>query len=242
MLIRCVGLRSSHTSVRLVPPMIIVRTLVGLSQLTWTWAELPSPSASDMCPTHTWPAPIGSEPVAATPHDSVLRREHVVEDRQVVRGQVPQHVDVGLDQTEVDPHRIDEEDVAEVPLLDHAGDVLHRRRVAVGVVAHQDAALLGGDGEHLLGVTDAGRDRLLDQHVLAGAQGPHGEIAVRGRRSGDGDGLHGRVVEHPVDAVGRRRAGKRRARRSASGSCRSHTHLRSAVRLIAMLRTRLGPQ
>ena len=37
-----------------------------------------------------------------------------VEDRQVVRGQVPEDVDVGLDQAEVDAHRVDEEDVAEL--------------------------------------------------------------------------------------------------------------------------------
>ena len=36
-----------------------------------------------------------------------------VEDRQVVRREVPEHVDVGLDEAEVDAHRVDEEDVAE---------------------------------------------------------------------------------------------------------------------------------
>ena len=40
-------------------------------------------------------------------------REDEVEDRQVVRGQVPEDVDVGLDQAEVDPDRVDEQDVAE---------------------------------------------------------------------------------------------------------------------------------
>ena len=35
-----------------------------------------------------------------------------VEDRQVVRREVPEHVHVGLDEAEVDPHRVDEQDLA----------------------------------------------------------------------------------------------------------------------------------
>ena len=41
---RCDGLRSSHTTIFLEPPISVVRTLVGLSQLRWTWAMALPPS------------------------------------------------------------------------------------------------------------------------------------------------------------------------------------------------------
>ena len=46
-------------------------------------------------------------------------RQQVVQDREVVGSQVPQHVDVGLHETEVDPYGVDELDVAERPAADH---------------------------------------------------------------------------------------------------------------------------
>ena len=58
----------------------------------------------------------GAERVRALGGDAERRQpagQDVVEDRQVVRGQVPEDVDVGLDQPEVDAHRVDEEDLAE---------------------------------------------------------------------------------------------------------------------------------
>ena len=48
--------------------------------------------------------------------DHVVRQDEV-QDRQVVRSEVPQHVDVGLHQAEVDPHRVDELDVADLARL-----------------------------------------------------------------------------------------------------------------------------
>ena len=46
-----------------------------------------------------------------------------VEDRQVVRREVPEHVDVGLDEPEVDPHRVDEQDLAELAVRDQLADL-----------------------------------------------------------------------------------------------------------------------
>src|SRR5204862_415520 len=47
-----------------------------------------------------WPAPV---------------RQYIVENRQVMWCEVPQHVDVALHQTEIDAYRVDELDVAEYP-------------------------------------------------------------------------------------------------------------------------------
>ena len=65
-----------------------------------------------------WPAPMGSAPWAATALSLRSSGKDEVEDRQVVRSEVPEHVDVGLDQPEVDPHGVDELDVAELACAD----------------------------------------------------------------------------------------------------------------------------
>ena len=41
---RWAGLVSSQTAIRLEPPTMVVRILVGLSQLTWMWA-IPPPAS-----------------------------------------------------------------------------------------------------------------------------------------------------------------------------------------------------
>ena len=76
--------------------MIIVRIFVGLSQLTWTWAIAPP------CERQGQVADAG---VAGADRVGAVRRhrdrpdvlgQDEVEDRQVVRREVPEHVDVGL--------------------------------------------------------------------------------------------------------------------------------------------------
>ena len=179
--------------------MIIWRILVGLSQLTWTWAS-PSPaSGSVRYPTHARPAPIGSAPVARTPVGRQPAGQHVVEDRQVVGREVPDHVDVGLHQAEVDADRVDELDVAELAADHQLADLLHGGRVAVGVVAHQHQPALLGQVHHRAAPRHAVGQRLLDQHVLAGAEGVQAEAVVGAGRRGDRDGLDGGVVQHPLE-------------------------------------------
>ena len=96
--------------------------------------------------------PAGSEGVRPMGGDRLGPKasgQHVVQDGQVVRGEVPEDVDVGLHQPQVDPDGVDEEDLADQAVGDHLGDPLHGRGVAVRVVAHQDQALLTGDPGHL---------------------------------------------------------------------------------------------
>jgi hypothetical protein len=52
----------------------------------------------------------------------------------VVGRKVPEHVDVALHEPEVDPHRVEELQVAEHARLDDLADLHHRRSVAVDIV------------------------------------------------------------------------------------------------------------
>ena len=83
------------------------------------------------------PLPIGSTVWAATANRRHAFRQHEVQDRQIVRGQIPEHVDVRLYEPEVDPDRVHVLDLADLAVTDELTDPLYRWRVAVGVIAHQ---------------------------------------------------------------------------------------------------------
>ena len=96
--IRWDGLRSSQTSVRFEPPIVVVRTLIGLSQLTCTCAIAPSRQLERQ---------VGDAGLSGADRVGAVRRhrkrraalrQDEVEDREVVRREVPEHVDVALDE------------------------------------------------------------------------------------------------------------------------------------------------
>ncbi|MDH6706256.1 hypothetical protein P3T27_002979 [Kitasatospora sp. MAA19] len=130
-------------------------------------------------------------------------RQHEVEDRQVVRGEVPQHVDVRLHQSEVDPHRVEELNVADLAAVHQFADPAHHRGVAEGVVAHQHQPAALGQVDQLGGLGGGGGDRLLHQDVLAGLQRDPHQPVVRGRGRGHRDRPDPLVVEHPAVGAGR---------------------------------------
>ena len=226
--------------------MIVVRILVGLSQLTWTCAiatvaERQREVADAGCGRRRsgrrpWPPrPTGSCPGGRT-------KSRI--DRSCGR-EVPEHVDVGLDEAEVDADRVDVLEVAEVARRATSSRMLlDDRRVAVGVVAHEHEAALGRRRRPAARPSaTVGGQRLLDQHVLAGLERGEAERGVRRGRRGDGDRLDRRVGQDLVEVVGDGDAccsGPTTLRaRSRSRSQTQRSSVRSEAR---KLRMRFGPQ
>src|SRR4029453_1122777 len=112
----------------------------------------------------------GVGPLGADRLGQLALGQQEVEDRQVVGGQVPEDVDVRLDEAEVDADRVEVLQVAQGAVVDKLAELTHRRGVAVGVVAHQHQALTVGGRDQLLALGHRGRERLLDQDVPAGLQ------------------------------------------------------------------------
>jgi len=72
------------------------------------------------------------------------------DDRDVVRRQVPRHVDVAPEHPEIRAHGIDVENVAQLAAADQLADFPHRRAVLEGVPRHQrEIALARHPNEHL---------------------------------------------------------------------------------------------
>ncbi len=138
MLRRCDGLRSSQTTCAREPATIVVRILVGLSQFTWACGDRAAVEGQGQVADA---GPAGSDRVGAVGghgHRPAVGRQHDVEDRQVVRREIPEHVDVALHQPQVDPHGVDVVDLPQRAAAHEVADAPDHRRVAVGVVAHED--------------------------------------------------------------------------------------------------------
>src|SRR5262249_35967063 len=74
----------------------------------------------------------------------------VIQNGQIVRRQIPHHINVMLEQTQVDAHAVDEKQVADLAGIDDLLDFLNRAAVDKGVIDHQYAAMAACSGDELL--------------------------------------------------------------------------------------------
>ena len=127
--------------------------------------------------------------------------EPVAQDREVVRPEIPRDAHVGLVEPEVDAARGDEVDLSQVAVLDQRADHVHRRAVDERVARHQHHLPERGQLDQHLGLLGGGRERLLDEHVLAVAQRRRGDRKMGRDRRGDQHGVDGRVLEEVVEPL-----------------------------------------
>jgi hypothetical protein len=111
--------------------------------------------------------------------------QKVVHDGDVVRGQIPDDIDVPAVQAEIQAGRVNVVDVAELAGAYPSPQLAHRGIVLEGVTDHQQPVGLVGDAHHLARLVEAGGQWLLDQDVLACLQGQSGDGGVAFRRGGD---------------------------------------------------------
>src|SRR2546427_10127937 len=96
-----------------------------------------------------------------------LLREHAIHDRDVVRGEIPDGVDVCPDRAEVQANRIEVVEVSDVPLRDQLPHLTDRAGEHESAVYREENALALRKIAVLLGVVCAGRGGLRDEAVLA---------------------------------------------------------------------------
>src|SRR5262249_47527599 len=113
--------------------------------------------------------------------------QDVIDDGQVVRGQVPDDVHVRLEQPQVDPDAVHVQQVAQLPAVHELPDPADRVGEQVGVIDHQHPAGPVGDVDQVLGLLHSCGQRLLDQDVQPGLQAAGGQREMRGHRGRDGN-------------------------------------------------------
>src|SRR5438094_2020468 len=155
-----------------------------------------------------------SDVVAAVAQDLAPHRadpfrravEKIVENRDVMWGEIPQRVDVVADGAQVGPARVEIVDPAPV-FLDVLLDLSNARVEHKRVADHQDARVRLGQIDEPLGVGRRGGDRLFDQHMLVGVQQSPRHAVVRGGFCADDDRLDARLrcrlVEIPCHVYAR---------------------------------------
>ena len=127
--------------------------------------------------------------------------DQVVHDREVVGGQVPDHVHVVLEEAQVDAHRVVVVELAEGPssmscLIFLTAPV--KRKVWSTMIVE---VLLRGELDQLLGLGGGGGEGLLDEDVLAVLQGLLGQFEVGRDRRDDRDGVDLRRFQDLLQSV-----------------------------------------
>ena len=182
---------------------------------------------------------------AAAQRRHVARRltEPVLEDREVVRPEVPDDARVRLVQPQVHATRRDEVDVAELTRHDQLLHELHGRAVEERVPRHEHEPALRGESHELLPLLERRGEWLFDEHVLPRLERGVRESVMGADRRCDRDDVDLRVGE---DTLVLRRAARGRIpgeqrlerRRAARRTARAS----SAPGRPTRFRTRFGPQ
>ena len=151
-----------------------------------------------------------------------LFADQVQRDRDVVRAEAPQRVLVGPQLAEVQAVAVEVVQPAELVAVDQ---LLQARRPRGGTRAggrpSGSCPACGRGGDRALGVGGGGRQRLLDEAVLARLGHRDRELGVRGHGRGEHDRVERRgSLEQLVELARRARAGERRARARSRACCR----------------------
>jgi hypothetical protein len=116
--------------------------------------------------------------------------DEIVDDRKIVRRQVPQDIDVWLEEPEVYAHRVVVANASQLSGSDDLRNMLNGAREKEGVIDHQRDAATGGERYQLLPLGYRSAHRLLDEHVLSGENCATCEVEMGRDRRGDRYGIN----------------------------------------------------
>ena len=135
-------------------------------------------------------------------HVRGLEAEQVEDDGDVVGGEAPERVFVPAHRAEIHALIVDVVDVAELVRVDHLLDATDDRVIQEQVADHEDPPLVLGELDQLLRLHGEEHEGLLDVHVLAGLQRGLDQGVVRGRGSGDHEGVEVPVLQEVLEPGG----------------------------------------
>src|SRR4029077_8789454 len=119
----------------------------------------------------------------------------ILDDADIVRGKVPEGVDVGTDAPEIQPLTID---VTKVTQLSGINQFLHipdGRVIDEGVTRHHNEILLGSASRELIDLGDLGGQRFLHENVFTSIEDLLGKGEVTRSRSGDDHSMDVRIFQ-----------------------------------------------
>ena len=124
-----------------------------------------------------------------------VRPEQMVQHGYIVRRQVPDDIDVFLEDAQVDPGDRHVEDLAQFTVVHQFADLAYRGCEQEGVADHDLQLLLRGDAIQGSALVGGGGHRFFDKQVFAGLEDFHAEREMCRDGSGHHNGIDGRVVD-----------------------------------------------
>ena len=125
--------------------------------------------------------------------DRALRQDEV-HDGNVVHREIPHDADVMLEEPEIHADGIVVVDFSEAA-RDQFMHLADSARVQERMIDSQHEAAARGLIDEAHGLFGGGRDRFLDEDMLAGHQRAHGQPEMRGNRRCDGNGVNVRIPQ-----------------------------------------------
>jgi len=127
--------------------------------------------------------------------------DEVVHDGEVMGSEVPDDVDIMLEQSEVDADAVDEVEISEFPLLQEFLHFPHGAAEEERMIDHEDAAGLFGGVDHGFGVGDVGSEWFFDEDMFSGGEGGECEWCMGADGCGDGDGVDFGIREQLIGGI-----------------------------------------
>jgi hypothetical protein len=127
--------------------------------------------------------------------------DEVIHDGEVMGGEVPDDVDIMLEESEVDADAVDEVEISEFTLLEEFLHFPHGAAEEERVIDHEDAAGLFGGVDHGFGIGDVGSERFFDEDVFSGGESGECEWGMGADGSGDGDGIDFGISEEFIGGI-----------------------------------------
>ena len=174
------------------------RSLLGASHDSSTWAMVPLEYSRSMKATSGIDGMMQPRRERAYPGGCLV--QPVAQNREIVGREVPGDADVLLVETEVDPARRDEVEIAQVSRFDEVAHGDDRGAVEEGVSRHQHQPATLGELDELEALARGRGERLLDEDVLSRLERRASKREVRRHRRRERQGVDRFVGEDVVDA------------------------------------------
>ena len=166
----------------------------------------------------------------------------ILNDADIVRGKVPERVDVGTNAAEIQPLAVDVAKVAQLAGINQFLHIADGRVIDEGVTRHHDEISLGSAPCEFIHLGDLRRQWFLDENVFTSIEDLLSEGEVTCRRGSNDHAMHARIVQNNLMVSIARLRGKFASTKARRSALESTTYLTAQPGSAEKLRRRFGPQ
>ena len=134
-------------------------------------------------------------------HDGLgLFADQVIHDGNIVRGKIPDHIHIMLEEPQIDPDGVKVVEIAKDVVFDQLLDLPDGAGIEEGMIHHDLQLLLLGQFDELFRLGNGVGKGFFNKDALAFLERLFGQFIVGEYRRGDGHGIDLRVFDQFVDS------------------------------------------